>query len=834
MRIKMLTIALLAGLLSLTANAGPLTFGGSPSGYMNVFELDGVTELWGSAWGVSDLQTLTSDNLTFELHPNYNSYEDAVNGGDTNNILYWTDSVDGGVTPGPDGGKVLEAVTFFELSHVLTEDLTSAVFNYTVDSGTDLDISRFLSTGFIQVIDTNGNSVAETVATNNALGPVPLSLDLTTTNYTGYILQAGWRIKGQNANPVDAAAHGKMLVTVANLYAESTDTYPPTPVGFESSPMALSGTQMTMTAAEALDYYTVEYQFSNTTIGVSSDWQTNRVWVDEGVQLPATTNVVDLVTDPTYLDLGYWEGYAGAAQAPSNFVTVSSGVATVTPGSDVEWNFYKTFDGLNLGQAYQFSIVSDNDTTEGTTAAVAFVKAFDASWGFMDGEFQSVALPMDGSTTTINFTPVAGVHYQVGTFTVGTTNGSYDVSSPSLMTTNIVPGDYLGLTPDTEYVYTLRARDLSPQTNVSAWAAPVAGISTVFDVTAPTPDPMQFSTVPTAIGERAVSMIATTAVDDYFGVEYLFTNVTTGGSSGWRSGREWTDAGNLALVNADFESGTNGWIVGDCNTQWGWGDPSGGYVTNLSGSSVAYLWVDGAENTGGGYSVAYPITNVSLIGTGFNAGDEIRASADVKALAGLNGGGAGMKVEFYTAEEGLIGTPLEQVFPTTTEEWATYTISDTIPANAVRVKIVLLISTAWGSPNAFDSHYLFDNVIFGKGAELALVPGTEYTYKVKARDTSPVKNETAWSSPASVTTLGTPPLDPLVPFDITGSSIAGGDAVFTWAAISGHLYDVLYKTNLVTDLIWMTNETIEATADGTLSATTTVDGAAGFIRIQGR
>jgi hypothetical protein len=67
------------------------------------------------------------------------------------------------------------------------------------------------------------------------------------------------------------------------------------------------------------------------------------------------------------------------------------------------------------------------------TTAVAFVKAFDGGWNFLGGEFQTVNLPFDGSTTTINFTPGVGAFYQVGTYTIGRTSGSYNLESPSLV-----------------------------------------------------------------------------------------------------------------------------------------------------------------------------------------------------------------------------------------------------------------------------------------------------------------------------------------------------------------------------------------------------------------
>lgn len=167
-----------------------------------------------------------------------------------------------------------------------------------------------------------------------------------------------------------------------------------------------------------------------------------------GVALTMATTVSaqNLVSSPDFSSLdGVWEGFEGApvfaGVAPSTFATVSAGIATITPGTANEWNFYQTFGGgpagnppLVAGTDYSFSIDSDNSSLDaGTVDQVAFVKAFDGGWGFIEPEFQTVTLPMDGSTTTINFTAQAGtVFYQVGVYTTGTTSGSYDVSNPSL------------------------------------------------------------------------------------------------------------------------------------------------------------------------------------------------------------------------------------------------------------------------------------------------------------------------------------------------------------------------------------------------------------------
>lgn len=66
------------------------------------------------------------------------------------------------------------------------------------------------------------------------------------------------------------------------------------------------------------------------------------------------------------------------------------------------------------------------------------------------------------------------------------------------------------------------------------------------DNTAPTPDPMTWSSLPTAISHNAISMTATTATDDISSVEYNFL-CTVGGAgcvnSGWQSAAAYTATG---------------------------------------------------------------------------------------------------------------------------------------------------------------------------------------------------------------------------------------------------------------------------------------------------
>jgi len=81
----------------------------------------------------------------------------------------------------------------------------------------------------------------------------------------------------------------------------------------------------------------------------------------------------------------------------------------------------------------------------------------------------------------------------------------------------------------------------------------------VADTTAPTPDPMAFSGAPTAISESAISMTATTAVDDVSGVEYKFLCVAgdqqcSSASSGWQSSRSYTATGLTAGTAYSFQT----------------------------------------------------------------------------------------------------------------------------------------------------------------------------------------------------------------------------------------------------------------------------------------
>ena len=98
-----------------------------------------------------------------------------------------------------------------------------------------------------------------------------------------------------------------------------------------------------------------------------------------------------------------------------------------------------------------------------------------------------------------------------------------------------------GLSPNTQYTYTVTASDNSSNQNTTAASAP-ASATTNADTTAPSPDPMTWATVPYAVSDTSISMIATTATDNTSGVEYYFECTAGGGNdSGWQDATTYID-----------------------------------------------------------------------------------------------------------------------------------------------------------------------------------------------------------------------------------------------------------------------------------------------------
>ena len=190
MKNKLLTAIALTAVLCMGVFADFSSFGAG-EGYMNVFEINGTGDgpgayQFGSGWGVPDVKSITSDDLTFQLFPNINTYVD--NPGDA----YWRNNAGGG----PDGNKWMEASTF--RGYTLAAGETEASLDFDV-SAFNLD-GRYTLTAFIKTLDPTagyGVSAIDSAVISGTMGTTTLSINSLTA---GHILQVGWQMDGINAN----------------------------------------------------------------------------------------------------------------------------------------------------------------------------------------------------------------------------------------------------------------------------------------------------------------------------------------------------------------------------------------------------------------------------------------------------------------------------------------------------------------------------------------------------------------------------------------------------------------------------------------------------------
>lgn len=180
------------------------------SGYMNIFDNSGGSQggyLFGQPWGVPALQTIisTDDSNTFQLLPNHNAYADNV-GGAQGDVAYWTNSPDGGVTPGSDGNKFMDASSYVEYA-ANTYPGGELTFSVNVTSFT-ID-SRYTVKLFIKTLDPNAGyatTLNETV-TIDGVGVKTVQA----TPDASLIVQYGFNVVGLNANP--ATDWGSVVLT---------------------------------------------------------------------------------------------------------------------------------------------------------------------------------------------------------------------------------------------------------------------------------------------------------------------------------------------------------------------------------------------------------------------------------------------------------------------------------------------------------------------------------------------------------------------------------------------------------------------------------------------
>ena len=162
-------------------------------GFMNVFELDGTTFVFGSGWGFADLSSEFSATHPGTLTLTPNSI------GDPDPFWY-----QGGGAPGAPGNKIMDAVSFIGDDSLVGEELT---FEGNIVSNTFTQ--AHVGTVFIKDFAPDFSTVNTVTA---PLAPGPFSINLATDPTPGRHVQYGFEVMGVNVWTTDLSPFGSVVI----------------------------------------------------------------------------------------------------------------------------------------------------------------------------------------------------------------------------------------------------------------------------------------------------------------------------------------------------------------------------------------------------------------------------------------------------------------------------------------------------------------------------------------------------------------------------------------------------------------------------------------------
>nr|NIP27838.1 hypothetical protein [Phycisphaerae bacterium]NIR65910.1 hypothetical protein [candidate division Zixibacteria bacterium]NIP55443.1 hypothetical protein [Phycisphaerae bacterium]NIS54151.1 hypothetical protein [Phycisphaerae bacterium]NIU10520.1 hypothetical protein [Phycisphaerae bacterium] len=383
-----------------------------------------------------------------------------------------------------------------------------------------------------------------------------------------------------------------------------------------------------------------------------------------------------------------------------------------------------------------------------------------------------------------------------------------------------------GLAPETQYTYTVQARDLSPAQNITA-PSTAESATTGPDSTPPTPDPMTWASVPAA-GSGSGSLAG------QLGILNLTANggINPATSAPWAEGDTYRFAfftsATTDAVSADIST-YNAWVQGlaDATTVYNIGsvfgatwkvigstdavDARDNTSTNpgVNGTGEAIFLLDGSTVVASDYadlwdgsiqhiidlteqgtiSTHWPFTGTYLDGT--------EAPGHGSSFGALGDGG-----EIHQGRSDVTTEWIWRVWTgaPATSQLQMYALSDPLVIVAPADPNTSIGMTATVASDVSGVEYYFDEISGNPGGDdsgwqpnpnytdTGLTPGTTYTYTVTARDLSLAQNATAPSTAESATTAGgAPDTDPPTPNPATFASppAAVSDTEITMTATTG-------------------------------------------------